>query len=187
MECEKATGVRWLRAIDCVSVAVGRATAWLVIVVTVIGAVNALLRYTGRFTGLALSSNAWLELQWYLFALIFLFGAAVTLRDDAHVRVDVLFGRLSARRRAWIDLVGTVLFLIPFCVLMIWSAWGPVHNSWAIWEKSPDPGGLPRWPIKSVVPVAFVLLLLQALANGARIVAKLRETKPRVAHRESSR
>ncbi|MCO6399798.1 MAG: TRAP transporter small permease subunit [Verrucomicrobia bacterium] len=170
MECEKPTDARRPRAMDLLSDALGRTTAFLVIVVTLIGAGNALLRYTGRFTGIALSSNAWIELQWYLFALIFLFGSTVALRDDAHVRVDVLFGRLSERRRAWIDLVGTLLFTVPVCILLIWSSWGSVRDSWAIWEGSPDPGGLPRWPIKTAVPVAFLLLLVQALVNVARLI-----------------
>lgn len=139
-----------------------------------VSAGNALLRYAGRFTGTSLSSNAWLELQWYLFALVFLFGASAALRDDAHVRVDVFLHRLSPRRRAWIDLIGLVVFLIPFCLLMIWAAWNPVRNAWAIWEQSPDPGGLPRWPIKTAVPIAFLLLGLQGVANAARAWARLR-------------
>lgn len=160
--------------IDALSSAVGRATGFLVIVIALLGAGNAVARYISRFTDVSLSSNAWLELQWYLFAIIFLLGAAVTLRDNAHVRVDVLFHRLSPRARAWIDLCGAALFLIPFCVIMIWVCWNPTHSSWAIREMSPDPGGLPRWPIKMAVPIAFALLLLQALANLARTVAVLR-------------
>lgn len=174
MECDKKGGARCLRIIDAVNLALGRAVGALVIVVALVGAGNAVLRYAGKFVSLSLTSNAWLELQWYLFSLIFLFGAAVTLREGAHVRVDVVYSRLSVRKRAWIDLVGTVLFLIPFCILMIWTAWSPVHNSWAIWESSPDPGGLPRWPIKTAVPVAFLLLLLQSFAHLARTIAVLR-------------
>lgn len=162
---------------DAVNAVVGRATNVLLLGVVLLAAGNAILRYTGRFTGLSLSSNAWLELQWYLFALVFLFGASATLRDDAHVRVDVVFHRLSPRRRAWINLVGLVLFLIPFCLLMIWASWNPVRNSWAIWEQSPDPGGLPRWPIKTAVPVAFLLLGLQGIASAVRSLALLRRPR----------
>lgn len=175
MEVEKKSGARWLRLIDAVNVALGRAVGVLVIVVALIGAGNAILRYAGRFAERSLISNGWLELQWYMFALVFLLGAAVTLRDDAHVRVDVLYSRLSERKRAWIDVLGTLLFLIPFCILMIWTAWSPVVSSWSIWETSPDPGGLPRWPIKTVVPIAFILLLLQGIAHLARTIAVLRE------------
>ena len=166
-------GKLW-RFIDAFNSALGRAVGVLVVLVTLLGAANAVLRYAGRFTGSSLSSNAWLELQWYLFALIFLLGAAVTLRDDAHVRVDVVYHRLSPRRRAWIDALGTALFLIPFCVLMIWTSWAPVSNSWAVWEASPDPGGLPRWPIKTAIPIAFLLLLAQGASNLARSIAVLR-------------
>ncbi|HMP75803.1 MAG TPA: TRAP transporter small permease subunit [Kiritimatiellia bacterium] len=162
------------RFVDAFNSALGRAVSALVVLVTLLGAANAVLRYAGRFTGSSLSSNAWLELQWYLFALIFLLGAAVTLREDAHVRVDVVYHRLPPRRRAWINILGTVLFLIPFCVLMIWSSWAPVRNSWAIWEASPDPGGLPRWPIKTAIPVAFLLLLAQGASDLARSIAVLR-------------
>ena len=168
---------KFVGAIDRLSGWLGAAAAALVVLVTLLGAGNAVLRYAGRFTGSSLSSNAWLELQWYGFALIFLFGASATLRDDGHVRVDVLYHRLSPRRRAWINLVGAVLFLIPFCLLMIWASWRPLCNSWAVWEQSPDPGGLPRWPIKTAVPVAFVLLLLQGIATAIHQIDALRRAR----------
>ena len=114
---------------------------------------------------MSLSSNAYLELQWYLFSLIFLMGAAYGLNHDYHVRVDVLYERLGRRARAWIDLIGTVLFLVPFAVMMLWVSWGPVVRSWGILETSPDPGGLPRYPIKTVILVSFFLLLLQAISQ----------------------
>ncbi|MCZ7592015.1 MAG: TRAP transporter small permease subunit [Kiritimatiellae bacterium] len=174
MHLKEIGEARWLRIIDRINLALGRGVGVLVIAVALVGAGNAILRYAGRFTSSSLTSNSWLELQWYLFSLIFLLGAAVTLREDAHVRVDVMYSRLSERKRAWIDVAGTLLFLIPFCVLMIWTAWNPVHNSWLIWETSPDPGGLPRWPIKTVVPVAFFLLLLQSFAHLARTISVLR-------------
>lgn len=184
MEGRKPAGAHLWAFIDSINTVLGRAVSVLVVIVALIGGGNAVLRYIGRFTGTSLSSNAWLELQWYLFALVFLLGAAVTLREDAHVRVDVLFHRLSAKHRAWIDLVGNVLFLIPFCLLMIWTAWNPVRNSWAIWEMSPDPGGLPRWPIKTALPIAFLLLFAQGLANTARAIAVLR--KPEDPQRETA-
>lgn len=165
----------WCRAIDAVNAWLGRAVSVLVVAVTLIGAANAVLRYLGRFAGQSLSSNAWLEFQWYLFALVFLLGAAVTLRDDAHVRVDVFLHRLSPRGRAWVNLLGTLLFLIPFCVMMLWVSWNPVWNSWSIREGSPDPGGLPRWPIKAMIPVAFLLLMAQGLVTAARAWAVVRD------------
>ena len=143
-------------AIDRLNDRIGSAIQWLALVMVVVGAFNAIARYTGRFTGASLSSNAYLELQWYLFSLIFLMGAAYGLNHDYHVRVDVLYARLGRRARAWIDLIGSALFLAPFAFVMLWVSWRPVANSWAILEISPDPGGLPRYPIKT--PFAFVML-----------------------------
>jgi TRAP-type mannitol/chloroaromatic compound transport system permease small subunit len=128
----------------------------------------------GRFTGIDLSSNAFLEMQWYLFSLVFLLAASHTLDTDSHVRVDVLYGRLSDRGRAWINLAGGVLFLIPFCILMIWVSWPWVENSWAVLEVSPDPGGLPRYPLKAVIPLAFVLLIFQGFSEVIKSLAIIR-------------
>ncbi len=146
----------------------GRVLVWLSVLMVLVGALNAVARYTDRFTGFGLSSNMWLELQWYLFSLLFLLGAAWTLKEDAHVRVDVFYGRLSARGKAWVYMLGTVFLMLPFCGLMLWSAWPAVVNSWAVLEASPDPGGLPRYPIKTVIPVAFLLLVLQGVSLFAR-------------------
>lgn len=112
------------------------------------GAFNAVTRYAGRAIGHNLSSNAYLELQWYLFSILFLLGAAYTLKHDAHVRVDILYERRGPRGRAWTNLLGTFFFLIPFCLLVLWASCKLVYNSWSILEQSPDPGGLPRYLIK---------------------------------------
>lgn len=146
----------------------GRVLVWLSLLMVLVGALNAVARYTDRFTGFGLSSNMWLELQWYLFSMLFLLGAAWTLKEDAHVRVDVFYGRLSAKGKAWVNVLGTLFLMLPFCVLMLWTAWPAVVNSWAVMETSPDPGGLPRYPIKTVIPVAFVLLALQGVSLFAR-------------------
>ncbi len=172
---------RWLRlasGIDRVSVWTGRIVCWLTLAMVLLGAFNALARYFDRYTGLGLSSNLYLELQWYLFSLVFLLGAAYTLQRDRHVRVDVLYGRLSARGQAWINLLGTVLFLLPFCALMLWATWPFVMHSWELLEQSPDPGGLPRYPIKTAIPLAFLLLMLQGFAMLIRQVAVLRGASP---------
>lgn len=144
----------------------GRVVAWLVLAMILVGAFNAVGRYLGRFTGLRLSSNAYLEAQWYLFSLVFLLGAGYTLRRNAHVRVDVIYGRLSERTQAWINLLGSLFFLIPFCLFAIWMSWPAVRDSWAVHEVSPDPGGLPRYPIKTMIPIAFALLGLQGVAEA---------------------
>lgn len=168
---------RWLRlasGIDHFNEWTGRIVYWLTLGMVLVGAYNAIVRYLDRFTGLGLSSNTYIELQWYMFSLIFLLGAAYTLKHNAHVRVDVLYSRLSPRGRAWINLGGTVLFLIPFCILVIWTSWPTVRNSWAVMEVSPDPGGLPRYPIKTVIPLAFLLLMIQGLSILIKQIALLR-------------
>lgn len=162
---------RWLalaRGVDRGNEVLGAVTAWLVVLMVLAGAWNALARWVGRAAGVMLSSNSLIEFQWYLFSLVFLLGAADTLRRNGHVRVDAVYSRLAPRRKALVNLVGTLLFLIPFCLFAIGASWPSVANSFAIREMSPDPGGLPRWPIKAMVPLAFLLLLLQGLAAALR-------------------
>jgi len=159
---------RLVRATDRLTNALGRFVSWFVLAMALIGAYNALVRYLGRFTGASLSSNLYLELQWYLFSLVFLLGAGYALKENAHVRVDVLYGRLGRRARAWIDTVGAAFMLLPFCVFLLWVSWPSVRNSWTIREVSPDPGGLPRYPLKAVIVVCFALLAIQGLAQLAK-------------------
>ena len=169
---------RLLQFIDRFNEKLGRAVGWLTLVIILLGSYNALTGYIGHFAKRSLSSNAILELQWYCFSLIFLLGAAYGLRHDVHVRVDVFFSRTSDRVRAWINLLGTIIFLIPFCIFMIWTTWPSVRNSWAIHEMSPDPGGLPRYPIKTALLVGFTLLLAQAFVQLARHVRQVRTPAP---------
>lgn len=143
-----------------------------------VGSYNAVVRYLARYTGMSLSSNMYIELQWYLFSLVFLLAGAYALKTDSHVRVDVLYGRLSAKGKAWIDLMGVVLFLAPFCIMMLWVSWPAVINSWEVLEGSPDPGGLPRYPIKTAIPIAFLLLLVQAGSMFIRALAVIRGVEP---------
>ncbi len=154
--------------IDRLNERIGRFACWLTFLMVLVGSYNAIARYAGRAWGMNLTSNALLETQWYLFSAVFLLGAAYALRHNAHVRVDVMFGRFTPRTQAWIELVGTLAFLVPFCVIMLWVSWAPVRNSWMILEMSPDPGGLPRYPIKSLIPLAFLLLLLQGLSDAVK-------------------
>jgi TRAP-type mannitol/chloroaromatic compound transport system permease small subunit len=162
------------RAIDLVNTIIGKATYWLVLVVTLVGAYNAVVRALDRRLGTQLSANTYLELQWYMFSIIFLFGAAYALKQDAHVRVDVVFGNISERARAWIDLLGSLLFLIPFCAILLYVSIPYVENSIRIMETSPDPGGLPRWPIKLAIPIAFGALILQGVSQAIKNFAYLR-------------
>ncbi|ASC73334.1 Tripartite ATP-independent Periplasmic Transporter [Halomicronema hongdechloris C2206] len=166
--------LRLARWIDAVNTRIGRITYWLVLLMVGVGAWNVLGRYLGYFVGRNLSSNALIEVQWYLFDLVFLLGAAYTLRHNDHVRVDVLQARWSTRRKVIADLVGTLLFLLPFCVMVIWVSWDAIATSWAIRETSPDPGGLPRYPIKAMILVSFGLLILQGLSEAIKQVAFLR-------------
>lgn len=164
---------------DRLNAAVGRVTAWLTLLMVGLGALNAIVRYLGRFTGENLSSNAYIELQWYMFSAVFLLGAGDALREDAHVRVDVLYSQFSAKWRDIIDLAGTLIFLLPFSVFAILVSLPAIRNSLAVLEASPDPGGLPRYPIKMLIPVCFVLLILQGLAHALRVALRLSGRLPR--------
>ena len=157
------------RTIDVTNEAIGRAVLWFVGLATLISAGNALARY-----GLGISSNAWLEIQWYLFAGIILLAAGYTLKHNGHVRIDVVYGRFSARTRAWIDLFGTLFFLLPLCGLMLWLSLPGFVDSFVSGETSPDAGGLIRWPVRLVIPLGFALLGLQGVAEVIKRIAYLR-------------
>lgn len=162
------------RFIDRLTGWVGQVTAWLALIMVLVGAFNSLARYGGRFIGVNLSSNLYLELQWYLFSLLFLLGASWTLREDAHVRVDVMYAKLPTRKRGWINVVGYLTLFLPFCIFTLWTAVPAVMNSWAVREGSPDPGGLPRYPLKAVILVCFGLLILQGISELIKAFAATR-------------
>jgi TRAP-type mannitol/chloroaromatic compound transport system permease small subunit len=157
------------RTIDAINERIGRAVLWLVLVVTLISAANALMRY-----GFGMSSNAWLEIQWYLFGAIFLLAAGYTHKHNGHVRIDVLYARWFPRARAWIDLLGTALFLLPLCALMVWLSWHGFIESLQRGEVSSDAGGLVRWPVRLLIPLGFALLGLQGVSELIKRVAFLR-------------
>ncbi|MGB3534744.1 MAG: TRAP transporter small permease subunit [Microcoleaceae cyanobacterium] len=152
----------------------GRFVYWLSLIMIAVGTWNVIGRYVGRAVGQNLSSNAFIETQWYIFDVIFLLGAAYTLKHNEHVRVDVVQSRLNVRQKALINCLGTLFFLIPFCVMVIFYSWGWVFNSWSILEVSPDPGGLPRYPIKTLVIVSFVLLFIQGISEAIKNFAIFR-------------
>lgn len=151
--------------IDGLNNTIGVTIRWLTLAMVLIGSVGALLRYFSRGLGLSMNLTPMVEGQWYAFSVIFLLGAAYGVTQDVHVRVDVMYSRFSDKRRAIIDLVGTVLALIPFSILMLYVSFPAVRNSWSVREMSPDPGGLPRYPIKALILVSFGLLLLQAVSH----------------------
>ncbi len=165
---------RLLDWIDRLNERVGRLVSWSVLAVALVGSWNAVARYLGKGLGRGFNANALQDVQWYLFSLVFLLGAAWTLKRDEHVRVDVLYQRFSPRARAIVNVCGTAFFLIPFCLLMLWASWPLVHNAWVIHEHSPEPGGLPRYPIKAAIPLGFILLLLQGVAS---LIRNLREAR----------
>lgn len=160
--------LKWAARFDLISRFSDRLAESASILLIGLGVGNVVLSALGRFLGISLVGNATLEGQWYLFALSFLLGTAGTLRENQHVRVDVLSSRLSERGRAVLDLLGALMLLFPFCVFAVWSTIPMVERSLAIWEASSDPGGLPRWPLKLVVPAAFFLLAVQGMANVLR-------------------
>ena len=157
------------RTIDSLNERVGRTVLWLVLATTLVSAANAGMRYS-----FGMASNAWLELQWYLFAAIFLLAAGYTLKHNGHVRIDILYGRLSERGRAWIDLVGTLVFLLPLCLLLVWFSWPGFTDAWQHSEMSPDAGGLLRWPVRLLIPLGFALLALQGISEIIKRIAFLR-------------
>ncbi|MFN3887295.1 MAG: TRAP transporter small permease subunit [Aquabacterium sp.] len=159
----------YVRLMDGVARACGVLAAWALLLACLISAGNATLRYT-----FSLGSNAWLEAQWYLFGLAVFAGAPLLLRLNEHVRVDVVYGGRSPRTKAWIDLLGLALVLLPVCVVTAWMAWPFAVESYLQQEHSPSAGGLLRWPIKAAIPAGFALLALQGLAELFKRVAFLR-------------
>lgn len=169
------------QGIDRISEFMGKVSIYLILGLLAVGFYNVVVRYLGRFTGQHLSSNRLIETQWYMYSVIFFLIFAYNVKHDVNVRVDILYAKWSPKRKAWVDLLGTLLILIPFCIIGIWFTFNPVLISWGrlpdgsfgTWEMSPDPNGLPRAPIKSFIIVAFVLLLLQAIAQIIKYTALL--------------
>ena len=164
-----------ITAIEFISEWSGRAVAWLVLAMVLVIAYDVAMRYVFQAGSVALQ-----ELEWHLFALLFLFGAAYTLKHDGHVRVDIFYNSrwMSDRRRAMIDLFGGLFLLVPFCLVAIITSLPFVANSYGMGEGSPDPGGLPyRFLLKAAIPVGFSLLLLQGVANMLRSLSILLEKR----------
>ena len=161
------------RAIDAITERVGRIVYWLVLVVVLISAANATVRKAFDY-----SSNAYLEVQWYLFSVIFLFGAGYTLLRNEHVRIDIIQGRLSPRAQNWIDVFGIVLFLMPMSIIIMWLSWPLFLDSLARHEVSTNAGGLVIWPARLMVPIGFALLIVQAVSELIKRIAYLQGRIP---------
>lgn len=155
-------------AIDRLNTVVGRGAIWLILLMTLISAGNAVIRYAFNA-----SSNAWLEVQWYLFSAVFLLCAGYTLLHNEHIRIDVVSGRLSRRAQAWIEVIGGVFFLLPLTGLIVWLSWPLFLASLSSGEMSSDAGGLIRWPAKFLIPLGFALLALQGVSETIKRVSFL--------------
>lgn len=165
--------LRLSRLIDALNTAIGRTAMWLILVATLVSAGNALMRYS-----LDLSSNAWLELQWYLFAAVFLLCAPYTLLKNEMVRIDVVAGRLSRRTQVWIDVGGTLFFLLPMALMLTALSWPGFVQAFVREEVSSNAGGLVVWPARLLIPVGFALLALQGVSELIKKLAFLAGVGP---------
>ena len=154
--------------IDRLNEQVGRIVMWGVLLATLIASGNALAKHF-----LGQGSNAWLEAQWYMFGALFLLGAGYTFKHNGHVRIDIFYQRLSPRGQAWLDLLGGLLFLLPFAGLLTWLSWPLFADAWHMQEMSPDDGGLIRWPAKLLLPIGFGLLFLQGASEVIKRIGVL--------------
>jgi TRAP-type mannitol/chloroaromatic compound transport system permease small subunit len=160
--------LRLSRWIDTLNDRVGKLVYWCILFAVLISSGNAVMRYTFN-----MSSNAWLEIQWYLFAAVFLLCSGYTFLRNEHIRIDIIAGHLSRRAQTWIDVVGTVLFLLPMAILILWLAVPFFLESWRLQESSSNAGGLIVWPVKLLVPVGFLLLTLQGFSELIKRIAFL--------------
>jgi len=161
--------LRVSRAIDSINEKVGRSVIWLVLIAVVISAGNAIIRKL-----FDTSSNAWLEVQWYLFSAIFLLASGYTLMRNEHVRIDVLLHRLPKRSQIWVDILGFIFFMAPFVLLMIYLSWPVFTRAYFSGEMSENAGGLIRWPVYILVPIGFALLGLQNISELIKRFAYLK-------------
>lgn len=165
--------LRIAHLIDALNERIGRSVYWLILVTALICAGNAIMRKLFN-----MSSNAFLEIQWYLFSAVFLLAAGYTLKRNEHVRIDVIVGRFGPKAQAWIDLIGGVLFLLPVSAIILYYSWPYFVNSFVSQEWSSNPGGLIVWPAKALIPAGFVLLLLQGVAETIKRIGYLCGMEP---------
>lgn len=173
MDAILAALLKFSRIVDAVNSRIGKWVAWLVVAAILVSAVNATVR-----KAFDMSSNAWLELQWYLFSAVFLLCASWTLMVNEHIRVDIVNNLLPKRAQDWIDVFGHVFFLLPFTVVIVWTGWPFFLASWEINEWSGSAGGLLVWPVKFLVPLAFALLFFQGLSELIKRIAAMRGMIP---------
>lgn len=158
-----------VRAIDAFNERIGKIAAWAILAAVLVSAVNAIIRKV-----FGVSSNAWLELQWYLFGAVFMLCASWTLKSNEHIRIDIVSNKLSKRGRDWVDVFGHVFFLLPFVAVMIWLSWPFFWRSFQSGEISTNAGGLLIWPAKGLILLGFILLGLQWLSELVKRLAIIR-------------
>jgi TRAP-type mannitol/chloroaromatic compound transport system permease small subunit len=163
--------------IDSINERVGSNLYWLCLLLVIVSVYNSVMRYVGKFFSVSLTTNGMIEIQWYLFSILFLLGAAYCMKNNVHIRVDVFYEKFSEKKKSLVEIFGHIFLLIPFCILSICSSIPAIQNSWRVLEKSPDPGGLIRYPIKTLLPIAFFLLLLQSVSSIIKNYYSL--TRPR--------
>ena len=161
------------RLVDALNERIGRAAIWLVLIVVLISAGNAVSRFTVN-----LSSNGMLEVQWYLFSAIFMLCSGYVLKLNEHIRIDVIAGRLSPRAQNWIDVFGFIVFMLPMVVIVAYFSWPVFTMAWTSGETSPNPGGLIRWPVRLMMPIGFLLLTLQGCSELIKRFAFLGDVIP---------
>ena len=161
------------RGIDALNERVGRVVMWLILAMALLSSINAAARYAFNR-----SSNAWLEMQWYMFAAVFLLCAGYTLLHNEHIRIDVVSSRLSRRTQIWIDVFGTLFFLLPMALVILVLSWPIFMNAWSSGEMSSNAGGLIRWPARILVPAGFLLLTLQGISELIKRIAYLKGLIP---------
>lgn len=173
------------RIIDRLNETIGKSVVWLILVAVVVSAANAIIR-----KALNTSSNAWLELQWYLFGAAFLLASAYTLKQNEHIRIDILYGALPRRVQHWIDLLGHLLFLMPFVLLMVWYLVPYTARSFELGEVSTNSGGLILWPAKALLLIGFAQLALQGLSEIIKKIAVIsgviEDPTPFVSHHDAA-
>ena len=152
--------LKFSRLIDALTERIGKAVLWLVLIVVLVSAANAIMRYTIHY-----SSNAFLEIQWYLFGVIFLFSSGYTLLRNEHVRIDLISSKFSKRGQVWIDIFGILFFLMPMAVVIMLLSWPVFMHAFESQEMSNSAGGLIVWPARLMIPVGFFLLILQAISE----------------------
>ena len=156
------------RAVDALNYRLGNLAEWLVMLSCLISAGNAFSRYA-----FGISSNAWLEIQWYMFGALVMLGASYTLKKNEHVRVDIVYSNISTRKQIWVDIIGGIFFMLPATLFLAYLSWPVFYNSWALGEVSSNAGGLLRWPVKIFLPLGFALLSLQGISELIKRVAML--------------